>query len=185
MNKTQIFSRQSGVALVIGLVMLIALTLIGLTSAKMTIVEEKMSSNLRDSHLAFEAAEAALIAAEKDIDGLNLASSISAFDNDGTDGYYNNELENIWRLVDWTGSDNTSTRKAKPYTSFTNKVKTPPKYVIQHYATLVTGADSLNLDNYGQAPRAGRIEMFRITARGTGGSDNSVVVLQTTYGKKI
>ena len=177
MNKTQIFSRQSGVALVIGLVMLIALTLIGLTSAKMTIVEEKMSS--------FEAAEAALIAAEKDIDGLNLASSISAFDSDGTDGYYNNELENIWRLVDWTGSDNTSSRKAKPYTSFTNKVKTPPKYVIQHYATLVTGADNLNLDNYGQAPRAGRIEMFRITARGTGGNDNSVVVLQTTYGKKI
>ena len=178
-------SRQSGVALVIGLVMLIALTLIGLTSARMTITEEKMSSNLRDTHLAFEAAEAALVEAERVIQ--ETVTSLSAFDDNGSDGYYNNAEENIWRQVDWEGKDATNTNKANIYSAFdsTYNIKTSPKYVIQHYATIEPEKDNVNLDNYGQGGNIARIEMFRITARGTGGSDNAVVVLQTTYGKKL
>lgn len=59
-----IAQRQSGVVLVISLIMLLALTLIGVTSSSVTGLEEKMAANSKDVNLAFQAAEAALRAAE-------------------------------------------------------------------------------------------------------------------------
>jgi Tfp pilus assembly protein PilX len=56
--------QQSGVVLVISLIMLLALTLIGVTSSNVTSLEEKMAANTKDMNLAFQSAEAALRAAE-------------------------------------------------------------------------------------------------------------------------
>ncbi|MEI6707184.1 MAG: PilX N-terminal domain-containing pilus assembly protein [Methylococcales bacterium] len=55
---------QSGVVLVISLIMLLALTLIGVTSSNVTGLEGKMAANSKNVNLAFQAAEAALRAAE-------------------------------------------------------------------------------------------------------------------------
>jgi Tfp pilus assembly protein PilX len=59
-----IAKHQAGVVLVISLIMLLALTLIGVTSSNVTGLEEKMAANSKDVNLAFQAAEAALRAAE-------------------------------------------------------------------------------------------------------------------------
>lgn len=56
---------QSGVVLFISLIMLLLLTLIGVTSVQTTILEEKMAGNMRNRNLAFQAAEAALRHAEQ------------------------------------------------------------------------------------------------------------------------
>ncbi|MBN2871837.1 MAG: hypothetical protein JXJ30_02860 [Halothiobacillaceae bacterium] len=58
---------QSGIALVIALILLLAITLIGLASIRGTTLQEKMSANLQDRDLAFQAAEAALRAGEEEI----------------------------------------------------------------------------------------------------------------------
>lgn len=51
---------QSGVVLIISLVILLLLTLLGLTGMQTTSLEEKMANNMRDKNIAFQAAEAAL-----------------------------------------------------------------------------------------------------------------------------
>lgn len=51
---------QSGAVLIISLIMLLALTIIGLTSSSVTSLEEKMAANAKDINLAFQAAEATL-----------------------------------------------------------------------------------------------------------------------------
>lgn len=57
-------SRQRGVALVVVLILLLVMTLLGLASMRGTLLEERMSGNMFDRGLAFQAAEAALREAE-------------------------------------------------------------------------------------------------------------------------
>ena len=52
--------KQRGVVLVAGLIFLVILTIIGITAMGTTALTERMAQNLRDSSIAFEAAEAAL-----------------------------------------------------------------------------------------------------------------------------
>lgn len=63
MNKTQF--KQQGVALIVSLLLLVAITLLATSAMRGTIVQEKMASNLYDRELAMQAAERALIAAEQ------------------------------------------------------------------------------------------------------------------------
>ncbi len=58
---------QSGAALITGLIFLVVLTMIGITSARMSTLEERMSGNMRDRSIAMQAAELALRDAERDI----------------------------------------------------------------------------------------------------------------------
>ena len=56
------FKRQSGAVLVVSLIILVALTTIGLSAAQRSTLQEKMASNLHLSNIAFNAAESALAA---------------------------------------------------------------------------------------------------------------------------
>lgn len=56
--------RQRGVSLIIVLLLLLIMTLLGLASLRSTIMQEKMSANLLDRSIGFQAAEAALREAE-------------------------------------------------------------------------------------------------------------------------
>lgn len=56
--------RQSGAALLVALIMLLVSTMIGLASIRGTTMNEKMSSNMYDRSLSYQAAEAALLAGE-------------------------------------------------------------------------------------------------------------------------
>lgn len=60
---------QRGATLITGLIFLVVLTLIGVTAARMSSLEERMAGNLRDRSLAMQAAELALRDAERDILG--------------------------------------------------------------------------------------------------------------------
>lgn len=70
MNKFTI-KTQSGAVLVISLIMLLALTIIGMTSTSVTGLEEKMAANTKEINLAFQAAEATL----RYVEDTQLASS--------------------------------------------------------------------------------------------------------------
>ncbi len=52
--------RQRGVALIVVLILLLIMTLLGLASLRGTMMEERMSSNLYDRSISFQAVEAAL-----------------------------------------------------------------------------------------------------------------------------
>jgi type IV pilus assembly protein PilX len=179
MNRQHLWATQQGSALLVSMIILMAMTIIGLNSMGTTVLEERMASNMRDKNLAFQAAEAAVRAAEKVIDEEII--STNSFDTDGSDGYYNNADYRLWEDINWDDTDSIE------YTDFdsTYGVKSSPRYVIQHISTIGDAADELNLDNYGQGTGAGNTETFLITARATGGSDDTAVIIQTTWGKRL
>ena len=173
--------KQHGAVLIISMIILLMLTILGVTSMRSTALEERMAGNARDQHIAFEAAEAALANAE---DFASTIATTGAFDLDGTDGLYNDDtsLADIETYIDWSGTD-----PLKGFVSATNigtseGLGSAPKYVIQFISSFGTEVDRYNQDNAGQGAGGGKTGLFRITARGTGGSDNSVVFLQTVYG---
>ncbi len=59
--------KQNGSVLIISLMLLIVMTILGLSSINSTIMEERMAGNLRNSNLSFMAAESALRSAEQKI----------------------------------------------------------------------------------------------------------------------
>ena len=61
MNKP---SHQTGSALVISLIILLLVTILGVSSMQGTTIQERMAGNTRQSHLAFHAAEAGIRAIE-------------------------------------------------------------------------------------------------------------------------
>lgn len=72
-------SRQRGVALAVVLILLLVMTLLGLAAMRGTLMEERMSGNLTDRSLAFQAAEAALR------EGEAIAATNPAFPSSGCD----------------------------------------------------------------------------------------------------
>jgi len=64
MNK-QIKKYQSGIALPVGLMLLLIVTIVGISSYRTTVQEERQSGNMRKREVAFQAAEAALRDAER------------------------------------------------------------------------------------------------------------------------
>lgn len=171
--------QQQGSVLIISLILMVVLTILGVSGMKTSLLEEKMAGNLRDSQLAFQAAEATLKQAEQYIDD-NIVSIVH-FDDDGSDGLYDTSTQKLWETIAW--DDNDSIANANFGTGYS--INTPPRFIVQHLVSQQSNVDDLNLDNYGQGTGAGRIEMFLITARATGSSGNSVVTLQSTYGKRL
>jgi type IV pilus assembly protein PilX len=163
-NKKLSFKHQSGVVLPVSMIMLLLLTLISITSSQVTGLEEKMAGNSRDTNIAFQAAEAALRGGETFLKQANLP----AFTATGTTGLYNETATPPQQNDDWS-SFNTVTYSA-PSLSHTSSA---PLYVIQQLSTI--GSSSLDAGNYNGN------ELYRVTARGVGGTSTAVVVLQSVY----
>lgn len=170
-----------GIALFISLVMLLILTVLGISSVQSTSMQERMARNAMDANLAFQAAESALRDAEVYMEALsNLNDFLPTADN--ANGYYVEAAvgdDMIWTTVDWDGSE---VRTAE--TSVTGVV-VQPKYLVEFVKTVVADQDRLNLDNIGQDTGGGRTQMFRVTAYATGGSSSAHVMIQSSYGKRF
>ena len=171
--------RQRGSVLLISLVILLILTIVGVSAMRNTTMEEKMAGNMRDKGLSFQAAEATLRAAEKYIE--DNVVSIQAFDTDGSDGFYDKSNMKIWQSLTW--DDNDSIENSGFGSAY--NIAESPRFIVQHIASITSDTNTLNLGNYGQNTGAGTVEVFLITVRATGGSGGAPVILQTTYGKRI
>lgn len=69
MSAAMIGRRQSGMSLVIVLILLVAMSLLGIAILRSTAMQERMSANLRDRSLAFQAAEATMRFAQNQVLG--------------------------------------------------------------------------------------------------------------------
>jgi len=165
-------SRHDGSALIVSLLILVVMTLIGITAVSTSGLEERMAGNVRDDQVAFQAAEIALRGAEADIE--NLASTAGF---NGTNGQYpqDSTLDISPGSSIWTGSN------SKVYSGALGDEKSAPRYVIEVLGT--QGKSDPVMGGYGTNSGIGAVTSFRITARGTGISDKSTVILQSYYGK--
>jgi len=173
--------QQRGAVLLVGLIMLLLLTIIGMASIRGTDLQERMAGNMRDRSLAFEAAETALRRGEDTVSGL---SGLALPDIDVAGGGYYQDLNKatsstlvrptVWTKAIWTAS-------GKPLAAGTlYGVSEQPRFVVEK--VLVTlSVKSLGGGVDVMSDQTSEGEYFRVTGRGVGGSPDSEVVLQSTF----
>ncbi len=169
---------QRGVALFISLVLLLVLTIIGVSAVQTTSLEERMARNTNDSVLAFESAEVALRTAEEFL--RSNVNSVALFPPGGNNG--------LWKASDYLQTERWE--QANVWTG-NNSVELPantiagvagqPRFIIEWVATVQRSENPYMLVQSSSAV-FDRIEIFRITARGVGGTNNARVLLQSTFG---
>ena len=166
-------SKQSGAALIVSLIFLVLLTLIAVTAMQSTILQEHMAGNTRDHMIAFQSAEAATQAAETSLGAGTLPSGTGVYLVPNTSPAAAYTSTHDWDNYNWAGSAATLTGVAL------SSAASPPQYVIERLTSLPCSAGN-QVANAAFGAGTGN-GYFRITARGTGGSANAVVILQETY----
>jgi len=165
--------RERGAAMVIALVMLLVLTLLATASARMTLMEERMTGNTQDRNIAFQAAEAGLRAGEDEAQVPVLpdfdvnANGLYTSANPGDDP--------VWTAVDWTDPDEVL---------ISDELADAPgmladastSYIVEQLPRVSTPGESLAAD-----ASVDEATFYRVTARGVGVSGNAIVTLQTTF----
>lgn len=159
--------RQTGMALITGLIFMVVLTLLALAAMRTTTLEERMSGNTRDRDLAFQAAEAALRAGEQVLQGATLPAFAS-----GTS--YTPRISAGTLSTYWQNTHPWATQSVAAWQPAGTSAA--PQYVIEEMgATGGGGGGGLGI---GALNDEG---VYRVTARGVGRSANTVVILQAVY----
>ncbi len=176
-------NRQQGMILLTALVMLLIVTVVGVWTLRGSLLEERMARNVQDNLLAFQAAEAALIEAEAYLDSI---VTLGDFSDAGSNGLWTASAAGSaerWVGVNWDASGN-----ALPYavaqTGLAGLAE-EPKYIIEVMTEVISESNTLNLDNIGGQAQASDLRVFKITARGVGGTTHTQVMLQSTYGREL
>jgi len=175
---SQIFDmrkNEEGIALVTVLVFLVIMTIIGMAAMQSSSLQEKMSANVRDQNVSFQTAEAAAREGEAWVLALPGRPLVQA-------GNCALPCQVVWQLGDganngsdflnpafWGGA-NVWTGTAVP------GARTSPKLIVE------AGGVSKIGESYKWTSDPQGVDIFRVTARGTGETNDSQSVIQTIYG---
>jgi type IV pilus assembly protein PilX len=175
---------QRGMSLFPAMMFLLVLAVLGVSTMNSTLMQEKMTSNTKDTNIAFQAAEAGLRDAEADV--TKNITSATTFTSTCTSGLctppstWPTPLStDISKAIDWTLSG-----KTRSYGSFTSAPQIPgvaqqPTYVIERLSKLPVGpGGSVGLGV--TAPHAGG-SAYRLTVLATGLRVETRVILQSTF----
>lgn len=177
--------RQRGAVLAIGLLILVVMTLIGVTGMSTSGLQLKMAGNLKDWHIAFQAVEAGLRDGETDIasgrgsGSDNKCNAVGAIpsDYDAICPTPPGALQSIWQTIDF--KDSASTQQyllygAKTGATALSGVVAQPRYIIEPVINLGPGKSLLA--NTGGPKK----KTFRVTAVGYGGTAEAYIMAQST-----
>lgn len=167
---------ERGAALLMGLVLLVAMTLLGLTAMRMTAMQERMAGGLQDQGIALQAAESALRAGE----ALLRANPVLNFNQPGWYDFDDERNRPPWQ----NDPTNTSSANALVYdgelmagdTELTN-----PQFYIERLVPVEaeeTAGGSLAL---GDGQPLEEVDLYRVRARGFGRNTNTVVILESVF----
>ncbi|MCE7903120.1 MAG: hypothetical protein DYH20_10860 [Gammaproteobacteria bacterium PRO9] len=144
-------NREQGAAMVIALVMLVVLTLLATASARMTLMEERMTGNTQDRTIAFQA---------------------------NANGLYESATPGstpVWNAIDWSDSS-----AVLAFTGMAGAPgmleESSSSYIVEELPRVSTPGESLAAD-----VAVDDATFYRVTSRGVGVSGNAVVTLQTTF----
>lgn len=167
-------SHEAGSTLAVSLIFLVLLALIGITAMQGSSMQERMAGNLRDKDVALQKAEAALREAEAFLQNPVLPTfnaptdGLYSFDADrNPDSYWTQDPDSLWTAgasAEYSGEDDVALEGAAP------------RFVIEELPLAPDPEGSLAADEPVE-PNS----RYRITARAVGGTDDAVVILQTTY----
>jgi type IV pilus assembly protein PilX len=165
-------TREAGATLIIALIMLLVLTVLGTTTARMTLMEERMTGNTQDFGIAFQAAEGALRQAEEFL----RQPVLPAFNN--ANGLFQPAapaVDPVWKTVAWTNPAQVIT-----YDELAGAPGSLPQaaatFIIEELPRVPTPGETLSADTPVEDAN-----FYRVTARGVGTGGNATVTLQTTF----
>lgn len=173
MKARQIHSQQ-GAALVVSLVILVAMTMLGITSMKGSSTELTMAGNLRESGLTFQAAEAGLRHAESIVE--NSASS-AIFDGTNPSRLSKGDTDPDYLVTTtWDNALSADVTLAN--------ISTNPKYIIKYLGDWAQNPLALvNIgEGYGGQSPGRIISNYRVTSRGSGQTGRTFRTVQSYYG---
>ena len=160
-------NKQSGVALVVSLIMLTVLTLIGLSSARISGLEVLMGVNTQDSVTSLMIAEDSVLSGEQRIVGLFGGPPTFDLSADPDDGLYLDANLDV-DTVDWTPL--ASEMEARPG-------EAPREFIIEYIGPRTMPGSGLGV---GTGSLDNKRFMYRVS--GLGGSNRgSARVVQTIY----
>ena len=166
--------KQHGATLAVTLLLLLVVTLLGVTAIQVTHLQEKMSANLQDKQQSFSAAESALAAGEAWV--LNQTAEPTVYPLCQTFPCAQEPYQNInlgsQSLTWWQ-------QRSAQYTLNIDSVYTKPRFIIEFLQFVpdspVVGSSSA---------KSTGVFYYQIPARGSGSTDDSVSVLQTTVARR-
>lgn len=191
-------SKQRGFSLITTLILLIVVTVLGIGASQMVLLSERATRFDRDSQIAFQAAEAALIDAEFDIRGPNTSASqrMASFSATSGLGFVDacgtgtsrglclpaaDGQKPVWYSVDFT--DESTGAKTAKFGDFTGRTMStgtsgirpemPPRYIIEVIPDNTPGSNAT-------IPK----KLFRVTAMGFGPRKETQSVLQMIFRKE-
>ena len=173
--------KQKGAVLAVSLIVLLVLTLIGVSAARTVLLEEKMTFASRDAKVALEVAEALVRQGEEYIDGISTTGDFGSLNwlhtqGDGPDS-----------LVDastWN-NDNSREFEVEMLDAEGNKMTGRMYIELSGNADKEDPADSITVGGYGQSTGGGEIKVFRIVALGEGLAGSTTRTIVTHYGKRF
>lgn len=170
-------SRQSGAALIVALIMLVVMTLLGVTIARMTTLQERMAGNLRNKSIAFEAAETTLREGEQWVQDQVGGERPKAIDPavcsaKPCDVLTPDSLDPLDPPT-WDPGDDvrTGTQVAESYAA--------PQFFIEQRQVV---RDALNI---GQSTDENARIYYRTTGRAVGGNTTAVSILRSEYAARF
>jgi type IV pilus assembly protein PilX len=189
--------RCRGTALLMCLLMILVVALLGLSGARITLQDERAGRNDRDRKLAFQAAEAALLDAQLDIEqssgtarGAQFGQAAPRFPAECGAGSAAGgvllglcdgvTVDAAWQRADFSDDAGASARTVA-YGQFTGQAMQTgvgalqqrlPRYLIEAYADRRAGS---------AADLAASARIYRISAMGFGAQDGTRVLLQAWY----
>lgn len=176
----RLVARQTGTALVAGLVFLVILVMLGLSASSAAIQQEIAVRNIRDENLAFQAAEAALQTAETWIRNNNgpVPTSIAGMINGHAaiheDSFCDGSTTCEYATGPWWNANAILVSSDKTNPVFPGSdIAEQPAYVIEF---IPLSGPSLSMNNDTSSTRA-----YRITARGVGMNPNTVRIVRSIY----
>lgn len=159
---------QRGVSLIVALVMLIVLTLIGVSSMNTAIVELKMAGSAQQQGIALNRADELLRVAEDDV--IAIVTDPAAFDfSTAGDGYYiNTDAINVFNL-NWSAQGLTSIQGADANDT----------YVVEYQGAKAIPGESVKVGTDGRII-GGAVHTFRISSRSATGK-GALRLVQSIY----
>ncbi len=165
--------RQKGAVLAVSLIMLLLLTMVGITGMQTTSLEEKMAGNTNNLNLSFESSETALRVGEQFLDGLTTHVTGTTSCSPCTNHIYTLNTIDPTVITNW----NTTAMTELPAGTI-GGVSAQPMYYLEYEQFMPY---TLNI---GMAGITGRV-MYRISGHGIGGNNLATTTVQTQFTKEF
>jgi type IV pilus assembly protein PilX len=177
--------RERGAVLFIALILLVILSLLGVSAARMQTTEERMARNEDNHQMSAQAAEAGLRYAESQISSGLITPTTCAANANGqytlspaTGNVVSGAYANVPNAITWSaaGAANAITYAGPALTALPANAQTP-KIVVESLPAVCMPGDPCNQQGYAGQGTA----QYRITAYAQGGDSSSYTILQSIY----